>query len=76
MKKKNTIVTYNSLDEIPKGKTNWDKVNALTDKDIKKAIADDPDAAPVLDDEWFKKQGKGYQTSINAILQKYVDAHK
>jgi uncharacterized protein (DUF4415 family) len=26
--------------------------------------------------EWFKDQGKGYQTRINAVLRKYVEAHK
>lgn len=31
----------------------------------------DPD---VLD--WFKSQGKGYQTRINAVLRRYVEAHK
>ena len=25
--------------------------------------------------EFFKKQGKGYQSMINAVLRKYVDAH-
>ena len=24
---------------------------------------------------FFKKQGRGYQTIINAVLKKYVDAH-
>lgn len=31
----------------------------------------DPD---VLD--WFKSQGKGYQTRINAVLRRYVEAQK
>ena len=31
----------------------------------------DPD---ILD--WLKKQGKGYQTRINAILRTYYEAHK
>ena len=31
----------------------------------------DPD---ILD--WLKKQGKGYQTRINAILRSYYEAHK
>ena len=31
----------------------------------------DPD---VLD--WFKGQGRGYQTRINAILRSYMDAHR
>jgi uncharacterized protein (DUF4415 family) len=26
--------------------------------------------------DWFKRQGKGYQTKINAILRAYVCAHK
>lgn len=25
--------------------------------------------------DWFKKQGKGYQTKINAILKSYFNAH-
>lgn len=32
-----------------------------------------------LDDEvlgWFKKQGKGYQTRLNAVLRAYVEAQK
>jgi uncharacterized protein (DUF4415 family) len=26
--------------------------------------------------DWFKRQGKGYQTRINAILRAYVRAHR
>ncbi|WNB74359.1 BrnA antitoxin family protein [Methylomonas koyamae] len=26
--------------------------------------------------EWFKQQGKGYQTRINAILKSYYEAHR
>ncbi len=26
--------------------------------------------------KWFKEQGKGYQTRINAILKMYIDAQK
>jgi uncharacterized protein (DUF4415 family) len=25
--------------------------------------------------EWFKAQGKGYQTRINALLRAYMEAH-
>ena len=34
-----------------KGKTDWARVDALTDKDIAKAVANDPDAAPI-DIDW------------------------
>ena len=26
--------------------------------------------------EWLRKQGKGYQTLINAVLRTYMEAHK
>jgi uncharacterized protein (DUF4415 family) len=26
--------------------------------------------------DWFKKQGRGYQTKINALLRAYVDEHR
>jgi len=32
-----------------------------------------------LDDDilsWFKSQGRGYQTRINAVLRRYVEAHR
>lgn len=26
--------------------------------------------------EWFKRQGRGYQTRMNAVLRSYYEAHK
>ena len=26
--------------------------------------------------EWFKEQGRGYQTRINAVLRRYMEAHQ
>ena len=26
--------------------------------------------------DWFRAQGRGYQTRINALLRAYMDAHK
>jgi uncharacterized protein (DUF4415 family) len=26
--------------------------------------------------EWFRKQGRGYQTQINSLLRAYMEAHK
>jgi len=26
--------------------------------------------------EWFKRQGRGYQTKINALLRAYMDEHR
>jgi uncharacterized protein (DUF4415 family) len=90
-----------SRKQLKRGETDWAALDALTDEDIDKAIAEDPDAAPVLDEEWFKhailtipaktatsiridsdvidwfkSEGKGWQTRMNAVLRAYVMAHK
>jgi uncharacterized protein (DUF4415 family) len=80
--------------------TDFAALDAMTDEDIAKAVAEDPDAAPldiewtkarlvlppgkesvtlrvdkdVLD--WFRKQGRGYQTQMNAVLRDYQEAHQ
>jgi uncharacterized protein (DUF4415 family) len=35
--------------------TDWARVDAFTDREIENAIRSDPDAAPMLDREWFRK---------------------
>ena len=74
-----------------RGQTDYAALDAMTDEDIAKAVAEDPDAAPLDIDwskarvvlppgkesvtlrvdhdvlEWFRKQGKGYQTRMNAV---------
>ena len=44
--KKETTVTRKWGDRR-KGKTDWARVDALTDEDIARAVANDPDAAPI-----------------------------
>jgi uncharacterized protein (DUF4415 family) len=39
---------------IHKSRTDWARVNALTDQEIAEAVAGDPDAAPLLDEEWVR----------------------
>jgi uncharacterized protein (DUF4415 family) len=48
--KKENIVTRKWGDRR-KGKTDWAAVDALTDEDIAKAVANDPDAVPI-DIDW------------------------
>ena len=81
-----------------KGKTDWKRLDAMTDAQVTAAAEADPDAKPMTDDEWamaaltmppkvsvgmrldadvlawFKKHGTGYQTRINAVLRRYMDA--
>ena len=46
------IVTYTreELDKLP-DETDWKRLEALTDEDIARAVAEDPDAAPI-DLDW------------------------
>jgi uncharacterized protein (DUF4415 family) len=47
-------ITRRSLHEGRVNKTDWSKVDQLSDTDIEKAAASDPDAAPILDPQWFE----------------------
>lgn len=35
--------------------TDWDRVDALTDAQIEEAISEDPDAVPILNEEFWMK---------------------
>jgi uncharacterized protein (DUF4415 family) len=84
-----------------RGETDWAAVDAMTDEDIDRQIDENPDAAPILDEgwfkdavltipgktaisiridsdvmDWFKSQGRGWQTRMNAVLRAYAMAHK
>ena len=48
---KNENITTRKWGERRKGKTDWAKVDALTDKEIEEAVRNDPDAVP-LDVDW------------------------
>jgi uncharacterized protein (DUF4415 family) len=100
MKSEKNIVTV-SEGERRRGRTNWERLEALTDEDIERAIAEDPDSAPPLDADWFRNaelvipaakvatsirvdgdvmdwfrtQGRGWQTRMNAVLRAYAKAH-
>ena len=80
----------------------WSEFDALTDENIASAVRDDPDASPLVDEEWFQKaqfvqplnkvainirvdqevldffksEGTGYQTRMNAVLRTYMEHEK
>lgn len=99
---KERIVSY-TVDEIREklargeSKSDWARVDAMTDEEIEAQMRDDPDWADFMDIDWskativypvskgaisirldkdvidfFKAQGKGYQTRINAVLRHYM----
>lgn len=82
-------------------KTDWERVDAMTEEELEAAIAADPDedldgphgpwfrGIPEpprkeyihigIDEDivtWFRAQGRGYQTRINAVLRAYYEAHR
>lgn len=89
-------------ERLDQGRTDWKRLDALSDSDVATAIAEDPDGLEVrpewlenamllrpgrrkrqitvrLDAEvidWFKSQGKGYQTRMNAVLRAYFEVWK
>src|SRR5690606_22837961 len=98
MRKKRTE-RYSAQDvEAMQSRTNWERVDGLSDEEIEAATAGDPDAEPLPADwldtaelivpggekeritiridrdvaEYFRRQGAGYQTRINAVLRAYV----
>lgn len=106
MKRRGHIVRYTSeeLQEMAargEDRTDWARVDAMSEEELEAAIRSDPDWADLpadwvehaiphypkgakqqvtlrLDPDvlaWFKAQGPGYQTRINAALRAFVQAH-
>lgn len=81
-------------------RTDWKRIAALTDAEIERLAASDPDHPPLdaafwagvdkprpvkegisikLDRDvlaWFRRQGRGYQTRMNAVLRRYMEAQR
>lgn len=100
MSEKRENITHVTAEEAwsLKSHTDISRLDAMTDGDIARAVADDPDAAPLDIDwtrarlvvppgketvtlrldrdllDWFREQGKGYQTRINAVLRAFYQA--
>ncbi len=47
------IVKYNPRRQ--KDRTDWERLRRQTDEDIARAVADDPDAAPIMDEAWWRE---------------------
>ena len=49
-----TTVDWENIDKL-KGQTDWERIRNLTDEEIEQAVADDPDAPPILGNNFFKE---------------------
>lgn len=47
-------ITRRSRSELRKGRTDWVRLRAMSDNDVAAAVADDPDAAPIVGRKWFE----------------------
>jgi uncharacterized protein (DUF4415 family) len=71
---------WKRLDNMTDEDINFDDMPELSDSFFKHAEVQVPPKQPVtmrLDADvldWFKSQGKGYQTRINKLLRSYMDA--
>lgn len=60
------------LDKTPKGKTDWNAINLMTDEDIELAAKQDPDAPPLTKVELaqFKRVNPTQEVDVKLIRQK------
>jgi uncharacterized protein (DUF4415 family) len=78
--------------------TDWARIAAMTEADLERAAAEDPDAidhrrrlegrsrrlaaddghAAIIQGSsgWFRRQGRGYQARIDAVLRAFVKAQE
>ena len=93
-------ITRRKLGEIREDRTDWARVDAITEEELERAIAADPDS-DIPDPDWtrsrlvlpqrkqsvhlrvdpdvvawFRRQGRGYLTRMNAVLRAYYEAHR
>jgi uncharacterized protein (DUF4415 family) len=48
------IVRYSLLTLPPRGRTDWERLERMTDDEIEAAVRDDPDAAPITDEDFWR----------------------
>jgi hypothetical protein len=44
--------------QTPPSGTDWERLRRMTDEDIQRAVASDPDAAPIVSDEEMRRSYK------------------
>ena len=76
MSEKNIVVR--KLGDTEDDRTDWERVDALTDEEIEQAVAEDPDAE-LLDAEWFRTAEpvvpSAEKTRINIRLDEDIVAY-
>jgi hypothetical protein len=47
-------ITRRSLGQTRRDRTDWERIDRLSDAEIEAGVAADPDAPPIADKAWFK----------------------
>lgn len=92
--------TKKRLGDVGEDRSDWARMDALTEDQLERSIEDDQDSdvealdwtkaqlvMPKAKDSihlrvdpdvlgWFKEQGKGYQTRMQAVLRAFYEAHR
>lgn len=81
--KKQSRTDWKRLKNPKDNRLDYSDIPLLSKKMFARAILRLPSPKPVITIrldadvlDWFKKQGKGYQTKINAVLKMYKDAQQ
>lgn len=94
-------IVRRTLGDVRGDRTDWARVDAMTEEEIDAAARSDPDAQPTTEEDWaeavvilpgpkqlvclridrdildwFRVQGRGYQTRMNAVLRAYMEAQE
>jgi uncharacterized protein (DUF4415 family) len=96
-------IVRRTRDTLPRGRTDWARVDGLSEAEVEAAARSDVDNPPWTEEElrnarlvmpedrgkvpisirvdaevldYFKEQGRGYQSRINAVLRAYVRSRR
>lgn len=76
MSKKDEKITRMTLEVAQKsrkrGKTDWARIDALTDPQIEAAVRDDPDAAPLVDASFWENSDL-FSPPVKVEVHMYLD---
>ena len=81
--KKKLKTNWDKLEKMPDQDIDYTDIPPLDSEFFRKGKLRMPKAKPLISIridpevlEWFKSQGTGYQTRMNAVLRMYMEAHR
>ena len=53
-------------------RTDWERLDTMTDEEIEEAVKNDPDAAPIMDEKWWSQARATAKKQITIQLDKDI----